>query len=312
MNRIDRLTAMILMLQSRRLVTAEQMAEYFEISVRTVYRDISALGEVGVPIVAEAGVGYSLMPGYHMPPVTFSEEEAAALFMSGELAEKFGDDSLKHSMQAALLKVRAALSDDKKEYLQRLGKSVSVWAPSSASSDKDVLMKIQNAVVNRYCVELRYDTGGKGVMSERVVEALGVLHYSNHWHLIAWCRSREDFRDFRLDRIDAFAVLDEVFLGHEEFSLMDFLKTQKENCDQIPVVLECERWVRERVLAEIPAQVTRQSELSQERLRIEASAYSLDWLSHWLLGFGSTVRACSPPELQEKIKLCAQDILNQY
>ncbi|MFT6379079.1 MAG: putative DNA-binding transcriptional regulator YafY, partial [Akkermansiaceae bacterium] len=84
MNRIDRLTAMILMLQSHRVVTAEQIAGHFELSVRTVYRDLSALGEAGVPIVAEAGVGYSLMPGYHMPPVMFSEEEAAALLMSGE------------------------------------------------------------------------------------------------------------------------------------------------------------------------------------------------------------------------------------
>jgi predicted DNA-binding transcriptional regulator YafY len=121
MNRIDRLTAMILMLQGHRVVTAEQLAEHFELSVRTVYRDISALGEAGVPIVAEAGVGYSLMRGYHMPPVMFTEEEAAALFTSGELCEQFGDESLKQSMKGALLKVRAALPDDRKDFLRRLG-----------------------------------------------------------------------------------------------------------------------------------------------------------------------------------------------
>ena len=96
MNRIDRLTGMILLLQGQRVITAEQIAAHFEISVRTVYRDLAALGEAGVPIVAEAGVGYSLMRGYHMPPVMFTEDEAAALFMSGEVTEQIADDSLIH------------------------------------------------------------------------------------------------------------------------------------------------------------------------------------------------------------------------
>lgn len=312
MNRIDRLTAMILMLQSHRVVTAEQMAEHFEISVRTVYRDLSALGEVGVPIVAEAGVGYRLMPGYHMPPVTFTEEEAVALFMSGELAEKFGEDSLKNSMRGALLKVRAALPEEKKEYLQRLGESVRVWAPASASPDQSALMKIQNAVVKRRCIKLSYDTGGKGVITERVVEALGVLYYANHWHLIGWCRYREGFRDFRLDRMKEWAVLEEVFSGHEDFLLMDFLQDQENTCDLIPVTVECDAWVRERVLAEMPARIVRQVDLPGDGVRVDAFAYSLDWLSSWLLGFGSSVRACSPPVLQEKIRQAAQEILAQY
>jgi len=111
MNRIDRLTAIILMLQSHRVVTAEQLAEYFEISVRTVYRDIAALGEAGVPIVAETGVGYSLMRGYNLPPVMFTQSEAAALFMSGQLAEQFGDESLQKSLSGALLKIQSALPE---------------------------------------------------------------------------------------------------------------------------------------------------------------------------------------------------------
>src|SRR4051812_45964721 len=101
MNRIDRLTGILLLLQSHRMITAQQIADHYEISVRTVYRDIAALGEAGVPIVAEAGHGYSLMRGYHVPPVMFTENEAAALFLSGEVTEQVADESLRDALRSA-------------------------------------------------------------------------------------------------------------------------------------------------------------------------------------------------------------------
>ena len=170
MNRIDRLTAMILMLQSQRVVTAEQLAEHFGLSVRTIYRDIAALGEAGVPIAAEAGIGYSLMRGFHMPPIMFTEEEAAALFMSGELAEKFGDESLRQSLQGALLKVRAALPEERKDYLSRLGEAVGISGRPTGQEEERSLMPVQEAVVRKRCLALRYDAGGRGDVTERVVE----------------------------------------------------------------------------------------------------------------------------------------------
>jgi len=292
---------MILMLQSSRVVTAEQMAEHFEISVRTVYRDISALGEAGVPIVAEAGVGYHLMPGYHMPPVMFSEEEAAALLTSGELCEQFGDESLKQSMRGALLKVRSALPDERKDYLNRLGDVIKVWGPVSGSTEENSLMQIQEAVVRRRCVELSYDTGGKGEVRTRVVEALGVIYYSRHWHLIAWCRLRKGLRDFRLDRMREWKVLEEVFQGHEDFSVMDFLQQCESEGDHTPVVIECENWILDRVLTEIPIKVEAQEAVTGKRTRIRGLAYSLDWLSGWLPGLGVAVEACEPPALRRKM-----------
>src|SRR6187551_462883 len=99
MNRVDRLLALIVFLQSRRVVTAEQLAAHFELSVRTIYRDLAALGEAGVPIVAEAGVGYALLRGYHLPPVNFTAEEASALVTGGLLVGQFADASVRTRMQ---------------------------------------------------------------------------------------------------------------------------------------------------------------------------------------------------------------------
>ena len=109
MNRVDRLVAIALRLQSRRLVRAEDLAGHFEVSVRTVYRDINALCEAGVPIISEAGVGYSLAKGYHLPPVMFTAEEASALSIGGKLVEHLTDASLRKEMDSALLKSRKIL-----------------------------------------------------------------------------------------------------------------------------------------------------------------------------------------------------------
>src|SRR6266404_758531 len=131
MNRVDRLMAMVVRLQSRRVVRAEDIAADFEISVRTVYRDIVALGEAGIPILAEPGVGYGLAKGYHLPPVMFTAEEASALFMGGKLVDHLTDASLRKQMESALLKIRSVLPRDRLDYLDRLERSTAVVSGNS-------------------------------------------------------------------------------------------------------------------------------------------------------------------------------------
>ncbi|MGJ8672839.1 helix-turn-helix transcriptional regulator [Rubritalea sp.] len=312
MNRIDRLTAMILMLQSRRVVTADQMAEHFEVSVRTVYRDIAALSEVGVPIVAEAGVGYSLMQGYHMPPIMFTEAEAAALFMSGGIAVQFSDGSLKERLEDALLKVRAALPEGHKDYLSQMDQRVEVWSKSNGMQDEGMLMPIQDAVVKRRCVSICYDTAARGELTTRVVEALGLVFYGRRWHLIAWCRLRASIRDFRLDRIKEWEVLEEVFTAHDDFSVTDFYKA--EVCDEVlsSVIFECERWALDRVMSELPCEVIAKDALENGRYLIEARTYSVEWLAKSMIGLGTSVLVKQPLELGQILRAEAEKIADLY
>jgi len=312
MNRIDRLTAMILMLQSQRVLTAEKISAHFEISVRTVYRDIAALGEAGVPIIAEAGVGYSLMQGYHVPPIMFTETETAALFMSGEITEQFGDDSLKKSLAGALLKVRAALPEGHKNYVSRLNGSMEVWGRPSGFKDEHSLMPVQEAVVRRRCIAIKYDAGSRGEITERTVEALGLIFYGRQWHLIGWCRLRQAIRDFRLDRMQGWEILNENYSGHEDFSLADFLEDVVDEGEQISFQIECERWVLERVLYEMPCQIRSKQELPEGRFLIEAQTCSLEWVAKWLIGMSTAAIVLSPPELRDLVRTEAQKILRCY
>src|SRR5215212_926099 len=127
---------MVMRLQGRRLVRASELAEHFNISVRTVYRDIAALGEAGVPIAGEAGVGYSLVRGYHLPPVMLTADEAAALFVGAEMVRQFTDASLCGPMDSALDKLRAVLPRDRQEHVERLARrTVVVGRANHGSAD---------------------------------------------------------------------------------------------------------------------------------------------------------------------------------
>src|SRR6201994_1288718 len=137
MNRIDRLHAILTHLQSKKKVTAQEMADRFNISLRTVYRDVKALDESGVPVIGEAGSGYTIMEGYRLPPVMFTQEEASALLLGAKLAEQFTDGSVKRHFNAALFKIKAVLRTDDKEYVDSLTDSVAVisrYAPEADSS----------------------------------------------------------------------------------------------------------------------------------------------------------------------------------
>src|SRR6185436_16031964 len=165
MNRTDRLVAMVMHLQGRRLVRAEDMAAHFEVSVRTIYRDIAALGEAGVPIAGEAGVGYSLVRSYHLPPVMLTADEAAALFVGGEMVRQFADASLSEPMNAALDKLRAVLPRDRQEHVERLARQTIIMRRAGSSTPTDPaahpwLLGVQRGVAQRRVLRLRYRAGG--------------------------------------------------------------------------------------------------------------------------------------------------------
>ncbi len=316
MNRIDRLTGMILLLQGHRMITAEQVAAHFEISVRTVYRDFAALSEAGVPILAEAGVGYSLMRGYHMPPVMFTEDEAAALFFSGEITDQVADESLRTALRSALLKVRSVLPRERHDYLNRLKEAVRVCLPAAGDGEggdeHSLLMPLQQAVVRRQRVSLRYDAGGRGEITTRTVEPLGILFYNKQWHLIAWCRLRQGVRDFRMDRMVSWHLLPEVFSGHEGFSLKEFLAEQIRGRELTPVTVVFQSSAIERMRQGWSHAHRTEVVLPDGRVKVEMLVWSPDWIARWLLGFGTGMEILEPVELREQVRDLALAIASQH
>lgn len=312
MNRIDRLTGTILLLQSHRCVTASQIAAHWEISERTVYRDIAALGEAGVPIVGEAGTGYRLMAGYNVPPIMFTSDEAAALFVGAEAADQVADESLKRSLRSALLRIRAVLPQDRQNDLSRLKEVVGVWLGASvASASGKLLMPVQEAILGRRCIELQYDTPARSGRTSRVVEPLGLMFYSGHWHLIGFCRLREDFRDFRVDRIEKLELLDESFDGRADFSVRVSPENGSVPEGLLSVIVVVDAPVAERFRAELFRGLVREETLENGQARMEIATHSLKWFAEWLLRFGVAVHVEAPDGLRRLLREVAMEVVAQ-
>jgi predicted DNA-binding transcriptional regulator YafY len=314
MNRVDRLMAIVMRLQGRRVVRAEDIAAHFEISVRTVYRDIAALGEAGIPIIAEPGVGYGLVKGYHLPPVMFTVEEASALFMGGKLVDHLTDDSLRKQMESALMKIRSVLSRDRQDYLDRLERSTALVSRGLNALPKlsgEALIPIQRALADRRVLSMDYQGGQRREMTKRQVEPLGLVYYSDHWHLIAYCRLRRDVRDFRTDRICKLQLENQIFPGHDDFSLKRYLEAAAHDGKFEAGRARFRREVMDQVRNEWACRLVEEKE-EPEGVVVTLLAYSFEWLARWIFSFGSMAEVLAPERLRQLVAAEAERVAAKY
>ena len=222
MRRADRLFQIIQWLRGRRrAVTAAWLAEQLQVSERTVYRDIRDLMASGTPIEGEAGVGYRLSRDYDLPPLMFEPAELEALVLGARLAAAIGDDSLVRPARSALSKVEAALPPHLRSRLSR----PPLFAPRTFASraGSTTLLSIRSAMGEKRKLRLRY-RNEKEEESERVVRPLGAFYWGKIWTLAAWCELRNDFRNFRLDRIAELTPIEERFEDEPGRRLRDYLR----------------------------------------------------------------------------------------
>lgn len=210
--RLPRLTAILTQLQTKRLITATELANKFSVSVRTIYRDIRSLEQGGVPIVTEEGKGYSLLEGYRMPPITFTESQANALILAEQLVLKNKDTSFIKEYTEAIDKIKAVLRHDVKDKTNLLSERTRFDQNINSERNSSNLSTLQFALTNFLLVRIRY-TNESGQSTERIIEPFALLSTEN-WLMVAWCRLRTDFRYFRLDRIAQLEVLSENFTKH--------------------------------------------------------------------------------------------------
>lgn len=223
MNRIDRLFGILTLLQSKKYVTAEHIAEKFGMSIRTVYRDIKAIGEQGVPVSFEPNRGYFIMQGYFLPPVSFTTEEANALLLMEHLVSGFADKSIHNHYSTALNKVKSVLRGSQKETLEQLNNNIKLQLPSSLNHDFEYLSLLQQAVSARTLIRIEYKNMNEET-SIRHTEPVGLVFYAFNWHLFAWCHLRNEYRDFRVSRIVSLTCTGEPFRKTDHVGLDVFMK----------------------------------------------------------------------------------------
>ena|SRR5258708_3889523 len=312
MNRIDRLTAILIQLQSKKIVKAEEIANRFEISLRTVYRDVKALMEAGVPIGSEAGTGYFIVDGYHLPPVMFNQEEASAMLMAGKLVEKMTDLSVKEAFESALLKIKSVLNDSEKDHLEMLQASVEVGRmpmPESSNFPNNFLTNIQKALVNKEVLEIEYHST-REQLTNREVEPIGIQYYSGAWHLIGWCRLRSGYRDFRADRIKTLVNSGKKFDSRNLISLQEYLQSLMQSYNELQkVVLIFDKSIfkyRRYIYGFVS------EEDLGDRVRTTFLVNNYSWLARWLLSFGRAVEVEQPEKLKETLAELVEELHEHY
>ncbi|WP_425076398.1 helix-turn-helix transcriptional regulator [Psychroserpens sp. S379A] len=212
-NRLSRLTAILIQLQTKRIVTASELAAKFNVSKRTIYRDIKALEQSGVPVFAEEGKGYTLMEGYKIPPVMFTEKQANALILAEQLVLNSKDASFVKDYLEAMDKIKSVLKYTTKERANILLDRTRYDQNINRERNSNNLSDLQNALTNYNLVRIEY-INKENTTSTRVIEPFAILN-SENWYLVAWCRLRNEFRFFRPDRIQKMEILTEKFEPHK-------------------------------------------------------------------------------------------------
>lgn len=200
MNRIDRLFGILTLIQSKKYVPAEKISQQFGISVRTVYRDVKALCEQGIPVSFEQGRGYFIVQGFFLPPVSFSREEANAMLLVQSIVKGFTDKSIQQHYNTAMDKVKAVLDSREQERLEMLNSNIHMQVPECIIYNHEYLSALQDSISAKTILELDY-VNKKEEVSRRRIEPIGLVFYALNWHIIGWCHARGSYRDFRVSRI---------------------------------------------------------------------------------------------------------------
>jgi predicted DNA-binding transcriptional regulator YafY len=316
MNRIDRLSAILIQLQSKRVVKAQEIADRFEVSLRTVYRDVRSLEAAGVPVVGEAGVGYWLMEGYRLPPVMFTKEEATAFLMAEKLITKLTDNTTDQHFKSAMYKVKAVLKTTEKDFLEDIEERIEIIGHPSIVDVKphnDILQVILRSISEKRILNLQYFSRNEEQQTERHIEPIGICYMGNHWHLIAFCQLRNDYRDFRIDRIIELLPTSNLFRGNAHPSLQKYLKQIEthENMISIKII------VHKSILRHTQEQkyyygFVNQEEIDYERFTMDFLVSSLEAFARWLLMFSDYVEIISPNELTERLKNLIKNLHQKY
>ncbi|WP_298426811.1 YafY family protein [uncultured Kordia sp.] len=221
MTQLARLISILTLLRSKRLLTATELAEKYDVSVRTIYRDIRKLEEAGVPVYTIDGRGYSLTDTYTIAPVQFTEKQANALITAEHIINQSKDISFVNDFKEALIKIKSVFKTSIQEKSEILNDKIHVFNWKLEDTTSNVLPEIQLAITNFNVMEINYKKANDYQVSQRKIEPCAMYSTDNKWILIAWCHLRNELRAFRIDRIQTFKILEEKF-EDRKFNISDY------------------------------------------------------------------------------------------
>ncbi len=301
--RFDRIVAILIQLQSRRIVRAQDLADRFEVSLRTVYRDIRTLEASGVPIASEAGVGYSIMEGYRLPPVMFTREEAGSFVAAEKLMQKFTDRTLGSYHESAMYKVKSLLRGSEKDWINALESQV-IITPGEVLFNKNIPNALQilfESIATKKQVFLKYRSPESVNPSERHIETVGLFNENQYWYVLAYCHYRNDYRQFRTDRIQDIRSTDKDYLL-QHGPLEDYL-LKKETAAKTRVRIAVDKAIARHMRTGNPYFGYVSEEKRKDDVVMTFMTTDLhQGFARWYLMFADYATILEPPDLKARVR----------
>lgn len=303
MNRFDRITAILIQLQSRRIVKAQDLADRFEISLRTVYRDMNTLAEAGVPIMGEAGVGYSIMDGYRLPPIMFTKEEARTFITAEKLMEKFTDVSMMTHHQSAMYKIKSVLKSSDKNMIESLENLIQVRRNNITfnAASSNTLDNLIKSISEKKVAKISYTAMGVSEPSDRLIEPVGIYHETNYWYTVAFCHLRNAYRNFRSDRIANIEITEQSF-RYKHAPLDDFLHHFREQENLHLIVIQIDKSILRYIGNQKYYYGFVSEKLTENYLEMTFLTESLEAFARWYLMIAPNGKIVEPTALKEKVQ----------
>lgn len=300
MNKFDRIVAILIQLQSKHIVKAQELSDRFEVSLRTIYRDIRSLETAGVPIYSEAGVGYSLMEGYRLPPVMFTKEEAISFIAAEKLMEQFTDEHLRSHYTSSMMKIKAVLKSADKELLTTLEEKVSVRTNRDAINTRIpfVLGLIFQSIAEKKKLFISYRSIEAGQPKERMVEPVITFYENGYWYFTAYCHYRKEYRHFRTDRLHEIHLTKDLFeLAHEPEKFR--MKTEDKRIKH-PVLIRIEKDIAQYLAWERRFYGFIRENEGKEYVEMHFETPNIEGFARWLLMFADKTEIIYPEILRQQ------------
>lgn len=314
MNRFDRVTSILIQLQSRKVVKAQDLAKRFDVSLRTIYRDIRSLEEAGIPLYGEAGIGYSMAEGYRLPPVQFTKEEAIAFLTAEKLIEKLTDAETSKNYKEAMYKIKAVLKSQEKDLLEEVEERIVVRKrinPLRQNSHLQLLSSILQGIAEKKVLLLEYHSLYQQERTIRTAEPLGVFFETNNWHMVAYCRLRNSYRDFRIDRIISLKVTDQYYEDLHP-SLPEYLDSLSSKQNLLKAVIRMEKETARYIEQDkLYYGFVMETEI-ENKLEMTFLTQSIEGFARWMMMFGDSAVIVEPQDLKDRVKKLAAATLSIY
>ncbi|MFN2302691.1 MAG: helix-turn-helix transcriptional regulator [Anaerolineales bacterium] len=309
-----RLLSMIFLFQSRRQWTVSELSDELDVSDRTVHRYIGMLEEMGIPLYSERGPygGFSLLRTYKLPPLIFTPQEATVLYMGARLVEDIWGKPFQNAVTGVTAKLDNVLPDDMRQEVQRAQRNLVVMMGTARdyATFHDLMTTLRVCMASSQRVKLIYHSFSR-IETERKVDPYALSLRWGNWYLIGYCHMRKEMRTFRVDRINNLQPIKEYFEFPHNFDAKTYLEESMRWEYQYQVVV----WMAPEVAAEMRERASdwmRVSDNPDGSVTVRFEVENFNWATGWVLSWGRLAKALEPPELIERIRESAQELLKQY